>query len=91
MDKIAHNKKSFRCAHDWSNTETGRRLKEDNPRAFDEAVKGKCVFYFDMVDIFGDRASAKPKVLSSGNLDTSEDEISSGKSDSYLLGIIQWD
>lgn len=38
-------------------------------------------FYFDLLEIFGNRASAKPKVLSSGNLDMSEDEMSIRKSD----------
>jgi hypothetical protein len=47
-------------------------LKENDPRAFDDAVRGKCVFYFDLLEIFGNRASLKPKALSSGNLDTSE-------------------
>jgi hypothetical protein len=82
MNKIAHIEKSFRCAHDWANTETGQGLKENDPRAFDDAVKGKCSFYFDLLEIFGDRASAKPKALSSGNLDTSESEMSEEKSDS---------
>jgi hypothetical protein len=83
MNKISHIEKSFRCAHDFANTETGQGLKENDPAAFDEAVKGKCIFYFDLLAIFGDRASATPKALSSGNLDTSEDEVSVGKSDSY--------
>jgi hypothetical protein len=41
MNKIAHIKKSFCCAHDdWANTETGQGLKENDPRAFDDAVRG---------------------------------------------------
>jgi hypothetical protein len=83
MNKISHIEKSFRCAHDFANTETGQGLKENDPSAFDEAVKGKCIFYFDLLEIFGDRASATPKALSSGNLDSSEDEVSIERPESY--------
>jgi len=71
MNKISHIEKCFRMAHDFTNTETGQGLQENDPREFDDAVKGKCPYYFDLLDIFGDRASAKPKAMSNENLDSS--------------------
>jgi hypothetical protein len=74
MNKISHIEKSFRLAHDFANTETGQGLKESNWGEFDEAVRRKCPYYFDLLEIFGDRASAKPKVMSHENLDSSDEE-----------------
>lgn len=76
MNKISHLEKSFRCAHDFANSETGQGLKDSNWGEFDEAVKSKCPFYFDLLEIFGDRASAKPKATSNDDLDSSGPEES---------------
>ena len=74
MNKITHIEKAFRAAHDIANTETGQGLQESDKGEFDDAVMKKCRYYFDLLEIFGDRASAKPKVTSADNLDTSEDD-----------------
>lgn len=74
MNKIAHIEKSFRSAHDFANSETGQGLKESNWGEFDDAVRSKCPFYFDLLDIFGDRASAKPKATSNESLESSDDD-----------------
>mmetsp|Transcript_3947 Transcript_3947/g.7586 ORF Transcript_3947/g.7586 Transcript_3947/m.7586 type:complete len:324 (-) Transcript_3947:308-1279(-) len=73
-NKIAHIEKSFRCAHDFANSETGQGLKESDCGVFEDAVRKKCPFYHDILDIFGDRASAKPKATSVGNLESSDEE-----------------
>jgi hypothetical protein len=74
MNKIAHIEKAFRAAHDFANSETGQGLKETDAGQFDDAVKKKCQYYFDLLDIFGDRASAKPKATSHDNLDSSDED-----------------
>jgi len=74
MNKISHIEKSFRSAHDFANSETGQGLKESNWGEFDDAVRSKCPFYFDLLDIFGDRASAKPKATSNESLESSDDD-----------------
>ena len=74
MNKISHIEKSFRLAHDFANTETGQGLQENNWGEFDDAIRHKCPYYFDLVEIFGDRASAKPKATSHDNLDSSDDD-----------------
>jgi hypothetical protein len=79
MNKISHIEKSFRLAHDFANTETGQGLQENNWGEFDDAVRRKCPYYFDLLEIFGDRASAKPKATSNDNLDSSEEEDGASK------------
>jgi hypothetical protein len=94
MNKIAHIEKSFRLAHDFANTETGQGLQENNWGEFDDAVRRKCPYYFDLVEIFGDRASAKPKATSHDNLDSSEEEDEeelSQKLDLFSVGSINDD
>lgn len=81
MNKIAHIEKSFRIAHDFANTETGQGLQENDKGEFDDAVTKKCQYYFDLLEIFGDRASAKPKVTSADNLDSSEEDDDEEESD----------
>ena len=72
MNKIAHIEKAFRAAHDFANSETGQGLKETDEGQFDDAVEKKCQYYFDLLEVFGDRASAKPKATSHDNLDSSD-------------------
>lgn len=87
MNKIAHIEKSFRTAHDFANTETGQGLQENEKGEFDDAVLKKCQYYFDLLEVFGDRASAKPKVTSADNLDSSEgddDDSSDDESEEEL-------
>jgi hypothetical protein len=62
--KIEHIESSFKSAHDFSNTETGAGLKDNNEGTFKEIVLRKCPWYYDLLDIFNDRASAKAKMTS---------------------------
>jgi hypothetical protein len=73
MNKIAHIEKAFCAAHDFANSETGQGLKETDAGQFDDAVK-KCQYYFDLLDIIGNRALAKPKATSHDNLDSSDED-----------------
>jgi hypothetical protein len=86
MNKISHIEKAFRAAHDFANTETGQGLKENDTGEFDDAVRRKCLYYFDLLEIFGDRASAKPKVTSLDNLSSSDDENDNEDDDSSSNG-----
>lgn len=67
-NKIQHLERQFREAFDFANTETGAGLLEKDVGAFDDAVLQKCPNYFDLLEIFSDRASSKPKAT---NLDIS--------------------
>jgi hypothetical protein len=91
MNKMSHIEKCFRMAHDFANTETGQGLQENDPGEFDEAVKGKCPYYFDLIEIFGDRASAKPKAMSNDNLDSSEGEEDEEEESSQDLDLFSLD
>jgi hypothetical protein len=72
INKIQHLERQFRDAYDFCNTETGQGLQENDPQGFDDAVRKICPYYFDLEDIFGDRASTQPKVLFTDNLDSSD-------------------
>jgi hypothetical protein len=73
-NKIEHIEKQFKSAHDFSQTETGVGLKDNDPEgSFKEIMLKKCPWYFDLLDIMVDRAS-KAKVTSD-ELDTDEDDI----------------
>jgi hypothetical protein len=72
--KIEHIESCFKSAHDFSFTETGAGLKEkDDATDFNEAVLKKCPWYFDLLPIFQDRASARPK-MTSDELDQSDSD-----------------
>jgi hypothetical protein len=71
LSKIRHLEDAFKKAHDWSNTETGAGLQEKDKRSFDQALLHKCPFYFDLLPVFGDRASAKPSATSNEDLSSS--------------------
>ena len=60
LNKIEYVEKSFRLAHDWSHTETGEGLRENDKGSYEEALLKKCPWYFDLIDIFQDRANARP-------------------------------
>jgi hypothetical protein len=71
--KIKHIETSFRSAHDFAFTETGAGLKETDEGNFRDIILKKCPWYFDLLPIFQDRASAKPR-LTSDDLDSDEEE-----------------
>ena len=60
QNKIEYVEKCFRCAHDWSHTETGAGLRENDSGTYEEALLRKCPWYFDIREIFEDRANARP-------------------------------
>jgi len=84
MNKIQHIERQFREAYDFSNTETGQGLQEGDTDGFDEAVTKRCRYYFDLYDIFADRASTQPKILSTDILDSSS-ESSSEPSNEFTI------
>jgi len=65
-------------------TETAAGLRDGDEGTFKDAVLRKCPWYHDVLDVFKDRASAKPKVTSD-NLDgfTEEDEESEGSDEDH--------
>jgi hypothetical protein len=73
QSKIQHIEKTFKEAHAFATSETGAGLKEDDEGTFDDAVKRKCPYYFDLLDVMADRASSKPKATSYDDSDDSDD------------------
>lgn len=64
LDKITTMEKRFREAFDLAHRETGAGLKKKNDGSFEEALVKKFRYYFDLLPIIADRASAKPSVTS---------------------------
>ena len=75
LNKIQHLERQFRDAYDFCNTETGQGLEENDPEGFEGAVRKICLYYFDLLEIFGDHACAQPKITSNDDLDSSGSEI----------------
>jgi hypothetical protein len=73
QSKIQHIEKTFKDAYTFASSETGAGLKEGDVGTFEDAVKKKCPYYFDLLDIMQDRASSKPKATSYDDSDESED------------------
>lgn len=78
--KIAHVEKQWKEAHDWTFTETGAGLKENDPGTFKDSILRKCPYYFDLYDVMADRASARPK-MTSDDLDRMDGESVFNSSD----------
>jgi hypothetical protein len=72
MNKINHIEKTFKDAHIFASSETGAGLKGDDEGTFEDALKKKCPYYFDLLDIMADRASSKPKATSYDDSEESE-------------------
>ena len=74
-NKITYMERAFREAHDFANTETGVGLQETDRGNFQDIVRKRFPYYFDLLEIFGDRASSKLKVTSYDDLsEISEEE-----------------
>jgi hypothetical protein len=73
QNKIKYLEKAFKKANDWTTTVTGAGLQENDKGSFDDSLLRMCPYYFDLLPIFGDRASAKPKATSNDNLSSSFD------------------
>jgi hypothetical protein len=72
MNKIQHIEKKWREAHNFATSETGAGILEsDGPTSFEEFVKGKCPYYYDLLDVMQDRASTAPKIT---NYEEDEDD-----------------
>lgn len=76
LNKIKHIEDTFRRAHVFATSETGAGLKAEDEGTFQDEVRKTCPFYYDLLDIMGDRASAKPKATSDDfSLSSSDDEM----------------
>lgn len=82
MSKLQHIERQFKEAHDWTTTVTGAGLEQNDKGSFNDAVLKKCVFYFDLLEIMGDRASTQPRATSKDNLD-SDFDLDSGDDEYY--------
>jgi hypothetical protein len=75
QSKIQHIEKTFKDAYTFASSETGAGLEEDDKGSFEDAVRKKCPYYFDLLDIMADRASSKPKATSYDDSDDSDSTI----------------
>ena len=65
LNKIQHIERTFKEAHNFAESETGAGIREnDGETTFQDLVKKKCPFYYDIYDIMIDRASTRPKATS---------------------------
>lgn len=69
--KISNLETSFKQAHDWVHG-TGAGVRENEPTAFNDYVKQLCPYYFDLLEVMQDRATARPQLTSDAI--NSEDE-----------------
>eukprot|EP00980_Cylindrotheca_fusiformis_P027096 scaffold18779_cov93-Cylindrotheca_fusiformis.AAC.2 len=73
-NKISHVEKKWCDAHNFATSETGAGIQaRDGVASFEEAVKKKCPYYYDLLEIMGDRASSQPMCT---NYDDDNDEDS---------------
>ena len=59
---IQHVIKIMKCAIDWTETDTGAGVKDNETHSFWDAVLMRCRWYFELIDIMKDRAGMYPKV-----------------------------
>ena len=74
--KIVYIEDCFQKAHDFAFMETGARLRENEPTTFKGAIIKKCPWYFDLLEIFADRASAHSLVTNHDGNNLLEDSSS---------------
>ena len=72
--KIEHIERTWRKAHDFATSVTGAGLKDNDEGKFEDLVKKKCPYYYDLLEIMQDRASSKPK-LTSYEAENIEDDL----------------
>jgi len=65
LNKIEYVKQAFHSAHDFANMDTGTGLHEMDFGQFRDAMKKCCPWYFQLLPIFQDRASARAKITRS--------------------------
>ena len=72
--KIEHVERAWRKAHEFATSATGAGIQAtDGVSKFEELVKKKCPFYYDIIEVMQDRASSRPKVTNY-DLDMEDDE-----------------
>lgn len=75
LNKIQHIERSFKEAHTFAESETGAGIKEKDGEAnFQDLVKKKCPFYYDIYDVMIDRASTRAKTTNYELDDDDDDE-----------------
>ena len=79
--KINHLQEKWKEAHDWVTGETGAGVWLGNEGSWKDSVLKKCQYYFDLYNIFADRASAQPKITTDG-MNSSSDEANSTSTNS---------
>ena len=57
QSKPEHIEQQFWSAHDCA-THTGQGIEEDDPDSICTAVEKRCHYYFDLLDVLSDHASA---------------------------------
>ena len=76
LSKIQHIERTFKEAHTFAASETGAGIQENDNATFEEAVKKKCPYYCDLLEVMCDRASSKPKATSC-ELDSDAEKVDS--------------
>jgi hypothetical protein len=66
LSTIGHLEKAWRLAHNFAISETVAGILEGDggEETFQDIVKSKCPFYYELLDVMADRASSKPKCTS---------------------------
>ena len=72
--KIEHIERTWKEAHEFATSATGAGLLASDEGTFTEKVRGKCPFYYDLLEIMQDRASTAPKVTNYELEDLEEEE-----------------
>ena len=72
LSKIQQIERSLKDAHMFATSEAGADIKENDEGTFTTAVKRKCPYYYDLVDIMSDRTSSRPLATSYENSDSEE-------------------
>ena len=81
VKQIQEIEKKFIKAHDWANN-TGQGVKErDGEQTFDNLVRSRCKWYFELAPIMADRSKAKPKCTTETLGQRLMDELSNLSSD----------
>ena len=72
---------AFRDAHDWVNNTGVGVLERDGQVTFEDAVKKRFIYYYDLVDVMSERASARPRA-STDTMNMADGDTSSSSSSS---------
>ncbi len=81
QSKIQAMEGAFRDAHDWVNNTGVGVLERDGQVTFEEAVKKRFSYYYDLVDVMSERASARPRA-STDTMNMADGDTSSSSSSS---------